>query len=264
MYFINTWYLIHLSNVCKLGGGVRFLTKASSRFDSCPSWCATRFNLRSNPISCLHQRCCEGGAVVPSPNNIRWRWFQRAQKAAEIEEYLDWISLWAQRWQVSFSAYKTKSMVVSRKQDLYIYPHPQLYFMDAVLQESSQVVFLGVTFTSQLSWVPHITEKSNTISRLQGMLFRSRHVLSPACIARVYKACVRSIMESASLVWNGAPLYVLRSLDAQQRKCQRMLPDISLEPLQLRRDVAGLSIRHHAAHGKCPTPASNTILIPSL
>ena len=92
------------------------------------------------------------------------------------------------------------------------------------------------------------------------MVSPSRNVLSPACIARVYKACVRSIMEYASPVWNGAPLYVLRSLDALQRKCQRMFPDISLESLQLRRDVAGLSIIHQATHGKCPTPASNTFL----
>ena len=74
------------------------------------------------------------------------------------------------------------------------------------------------------------------------------------------KACVRSIMEYASPVWNNAPLYVLQSLDALQRKCQRLFPNISLEPLQLRRDVAGLSIIHQAVHGKCPVAVSKTVL----
>ena len=191
--------------------------------------------------------------IVPSASH-------RVQCAQQVSEDLQRVSEWAEMWQVTFRPEKTQSMVVSRKKDLQTNPHPPIMFQGTALEEADNITLLGVTLSNTMSWVPHTIKKATSAARLQGMMYRSRNSIPAESLAHLYKSCVRSTFEYASPVWNGAPDYVLRSFDKLQDRCQNMFPNHPLEPLSVRRNVAGLSLVHQAFHGHCPPAAKETIL----
>ena len=70
---------------------------------------------------------------------------------------------------LEFSTEKCRVMVISRKQSNSIPPSPPLYLNGTRVNSYK---YLGVTITSNLSWLPHITSLCNKSRRLVGMIYR--------------------------------------------------------------------------------------------
>ena len=70
-----------------------------------------------------------------------------------INDDLRAIQNWSDEWLVTFSAPKTKSMVVSRKRDSHLYP---LSFDNSVVDEVSNHKHLGIVLSND--WANHIDE----------------------------------------------------------------------------------------------------------
>ena len=67
-----------------------------------------------------------------------------------INDDLRAIQNWSDEWLVTFSAPKTKSMVVSRKRDAYLYP--PLSFDNSVVDEVSNHKHLGIVLSNDLTY----------------------------------------------------------------------------------------------------------------
>ena len=82
-------------------------------------------------------------------------------------------------------------------------PPPLLILNGTVLSQVSSYKYLGVTFTSNLSWTPHITNCCNKTRRLIGLLYRRfyQHT-NPSSLLKLYRSFFRSHLEYASIVWN--------------------------------------------------------------
>ena len=74
-----------------------------------------------------------------------------------IHDDLRDIQNWSDEWLVTFSAPKTKSMVVSRKRDAHLYP--PLSFDNSVVDEVSNHKPLGIVMSNDLGWANHILMK---------------------------------------------------------------------------------------------------------
>ena len=66
------------------------------------------------------------------------------------------VSNWSDEWLVTFSAPKTKSMVVSLKRDAHLYP--PLSLDNSVVGEVSNHKHLGIVLSNDLGWANHIYE----------------------------------------------------------------------------------------------------------
>ena len=66
------------------------------------------------------------------------------------------IQNWSDEWLVTFSAPKTKSMVVSHKRDAHLYP--PLSFDNCIVDEVSNHKHLGIVLSNDLGWANHIDE----------------------------------------------------------------------------------------------------------
>ena len=87
-------------------------------------------------------------AVMPSPG-------VRVTVAESLIHDLGRVSEWSDLWGMKLNASKTKTMIVSRS--LTMHPQlPQLIIGRTVLKESDDLVILGVTFDSKLTFEKHL------------------------------------------------------------------------------------------------------------
>ena len=77
--------------------------------------------------------------------------------AADImNSSLSTVHAWSNQWLVDFNPVKTETMVVSRKRIKL--NHPDLIMDNNILQEVEHHKHLGITFSSDLTWINHIVE----------------------------------------------------------------------------------------------------------
>ena len=96
-------------------------------------------------------------AVVPSQG-------VRVTVAESLIRDLDKDSEWSDLWGIKFKASKTKTMIVSRPRTM----HPQsapLTIGGTVLKESDDLIILGVTFDSKLTFEKHLCLVSRAASQ---------------------------------------------------------------------------------------------------
>ena len=87
-------------------------------------------------------------AIVPSPG-------VRVAVAESLIRDLGRVSEWCNLWGIKLNASKTKTMIVSRSRTI----HPQsppLTIGGTVLEESGDLVILGVTFDSKMTFEKHL------------------------------------------------------------------------------------------------------------
>lgn len=99
------------------------------------------------------------------------------------------------------------------------------YFIgDIKLIRSDIVRDLGVLFDSQLTFVPHINDLLNSVSRLYGFVVRNgRHFLNSDTLVLLFNTLVRTKLEYASFIWQ--PIYSRHKqrLESVQRRFYKFL-----------------------------------------
>ena len=107
-------------------------------------------------------------AVVPSPGI-------RVAVAESLTCNLGRVSEWCDLWGMKLNASKTKTMIVSRSHTM----HPQsppLTIGGTVLKKSDDIVILGVTFDSKMTFEKHLRSVSRAASQRLGILRKSWQV----------------------------------------------------------------------------------------
>ena len=107
-------------------------------------------------------------AVVPSPG-------VRVAEAKSLIRDLGRVSEWCDLWGMKLNASKTKTMIVSRSRIMYP-QSPPLSIGGTVLKESDDLVILGVTFDSKMTFEKHLRSVSGAASQRLGILRKSARV----------------------------------------------------------------------------------------
>ena len=124
------------------------------------------------------------------------------------------MSRWADQNGFKFSAEKTVAVCFSRKRGMF--PEPSLSIKGTPIPVKSEHKFLGIVFNSKLTFGPHIKalrlkcqRKSNLLKVLAHRSWGSDRV----CLLRIYRACVRSVLDYGSIVYGSAKPSTLKMLD---------------------------------------------------
>ena len=145
-------------------------------------------------------------AVVPSPG-------VRVAVAETLIRDLGRGSEWCDPWGMKLNASKTKTMIVSRSRIM----HPQsppLTIGVTVLKESDDLVILGVTFDSKMTFEKHLRSVSSAASQRLGILRKSWRVFHDrALLGRCFRGFVLPVLEYCSAVWCSAADTHLKLLD---------------------------------------------------
>ena len=120
---------------------------------------------------------------------------------------------WYDLWRMKLNASKTKTMIVSRSRTM----HPQspaLTIGGTVLKESDDLVILGVTFDSNMTFEKHLRSVFRAASQRLGILRKSWEVFHDrSLLGRCFRRFVLPVLEYCSAVWCSAADTHLRLLD---------------------------------------------------
>ena len=185
----------------------------------------------------------------------------RANTCTSLNCDLSLVSAWGTSNRVVFNSSKTSCMSVSLKLNRFI---PSLDFDYNPICSTTSTVLLGLSFSSSISWSPHIRVLASHASKKIGFLFRARKFFTPLQLLTLYKAQIRPTLEYCSHVWGGAPPSSLSLLDRVQQTVIRLIadPDLtsSLQSLSHRRGFASLSPFYRYRHIFCSSELAATVL----
>ena len=128
--------------------------------------------------------------------------------------------MWCAKWRIKLNPTKTKVIIFSRsilarKTEL------NLKLYGETLKIYPRVIFLGITFDSQLNFKKHfeeILERCNTRYHRLRLLVNKKWGPSPATLIQIYKQCVRPIFEYSSLSTIAASDYIISKIQWFQKK----------------------------------------------
>ena len=103
-------------------------------------------------------------------------------------------------WGMKLNESKTKTMIVSRS--LTMHPQsPALTIGGTVLQEYDDLVILGVTFDSNMTFEKHLRSVSRAASQRLGILKSWRVFHDRSLLGRCFRGFVLPVLEYCSAVW---------------------------------------------------------------
>ena len=191
-------------------------------------------------------------AVVPSP-------VVRVAVAESLIGDLGRVSEWCDLWGMKSNASKTKTMIVSRSRTM----HPQsppLTIGGTVLKDSVDLVILGVTFDSKMTFEKHLRSVSRAASQSLGILRKSWRVFHDrTLLGRCFRGFVLPVLEYCSAVWCSAADTHLKLLDRAVNGATVLTGGVFECNISYRRSVAVLCMLHkircnpvHPLYGALP------------
>lgn len=134
-----------------------------------------------------------------------------------LQQDIDRLIQWSKSWGMKFNASKCNIMSVKRGLGI-----QRFYHMDGhVLASTSTAKYLGVTFTSDLSWSTHIAEVAKRANQKLGFVKRNLRGCPAKCKILAYISLVRSGMEYAALIWDPYLKKDINILERVQNKSAR-------------------------------------------
>jgi len=177
----------------------------------------------------------------------------------KLQEDLDNLLAWEQRWQMSFHPDKCKVLRVGRKRKPIIHDYTiRGHKLDSPPHEK----YLGVTMQSNATWEKHINNTTSKATKTLGFLRRNLRTAPKHIKATAYTSMVRPQLEYASTVWDPHQANQIDQIEKVQRRAARfvnrdysressvtlMLNQLGWQPLQHRKANARLTMFYKIVH----------------
>ena len=175
--------------------------------------------------------------------------YNNPEKANILQEDLNKLQIWSEKWQLGFNISKCKSLHIGTK-------NPKItYTMDnnnvpqevTVCEEEKD---LGVTFDKDLNFSSHIDKSINTAKRILSMTKRAFKFLDKEAIIKIYKALIRPHLEYGNIIWS--PIYKKHSkaIEKIQRQLTKSIPGLKEKTYETRLKILKLpSLKHRRRRG---------------
>ena len=102
---------------------------------------------------------------------VIYRVINSASDSAELQQDLDKLAEWEQRWKMTFNIDKCHIMHITGRSKKSLKTQYTLH--DQPLQTVNQATYLGIEITSDLSWTAHTNKITNKASQTLGFLRRT-------------------------------------------------------------------------------------------
>ena len=133
---------------------------------------------------------------------------------------LENFSRWAAIWLVTFNPSKNESLLISRKINKSI--HPPLYMQNVQIQEVSSHKHLGLYFSNDCSWHPHIDNiKQKAWFRIH-IMRKLKFNLDRKSLETIYLTFIRPLLEYGDVIWDNCTQYEKNELDKIQNEAARI------------------------------------------
>ena len=183
-------------------------------------------------------------------------------QAEAINDDLERINEWADKWHVQFSPPKTEELIISRKRNLV--DHPNLTMDGQIITRVTNHKHLGLAIADDLSWNKHIDDIIAKANQRLGILRSLKFKLDRLSLERIYLSLIRPILEYGDIVWH-SDSDVLDRLESVQRNAARIVTgatarcrtqglyaETSWEPLHDRREFHRQTLMYRIINNQAP------------
>ena len=143
--------------------------------------------------------------------------------AQDLQEDLDKLATWEQRWSMEFHPRKCTVLTVSRKRKETKRVKREYHLRSHPLEVTQEATYLGVTVSKDLRWGTQVKNTLTASNRALGFLRRNLKTRSNKIRERAYKALVRPRLEYATSAWDPYTAAHISSLEAVQRRAARWI-----------------------------------------
>ena len=137
-----------------------------------------------------------------------------------LQNDLDTISSWAEKWLMELNINKCSVLSTTLKRNPIFHDYDTL---GAMFGRVTNHDYLGVTISSDLSWLRHVKKNCNKASRTFGLLKRTLSTCSQNVKSIAYKLLFRPQLEYASEVWNPYTMKCIKKIEQIQRNLCRFI-----------------------------------------
>ena len=132
-------------------------------------------------------------------DSVLYRNIRNQNDQVILQNDLDTISSWAEKWLMDLNINKCSVLSITLKHNSIFHDYN---ILGATPMRVTNHDYLGVTISSDLNWLRHVTNISNKASRTLGLLIRTLSPCSQNVRSIAYKMLVHPQLEYASDVWN--------------------------------------------------------------
>ena len=143
-----------------------------------------------------------------------------------LQQDLDSLSDWSERWQLKFNVGKCGVMHYGRQKEETTY---SMRDGDdrANLSVRSEEKDLGVVFDPSLKFTVHVAKVSNKANSIIGLIKRTFTYMDVDMFLPLYKTLVRPHLEYANCVWNPFLRKDIDRLEKVQRRATKIIPTLA-------------------------------------
>ena len=144
----------------------------------------------------------------------------RARNPDELQEDLNKLVEWANKWQMSFNVDKSSVMHIGHSN-----MHSN-YNMSKQLPTTNQQRDLGIIITKDLKWQKQTEKSCKTANRVLGFIARNFRDKNKEMILPLYKFPVLPHLEHAVQFWSPNLRRDIDKIEKIQRRTTKMIPEI--------------------------------------
>ena len=137
-----------------------------------------------------------------------------------LQEDLDKVTQWCDKWKMKLNTNKTKVLSLSRSK---VPDEPTYHIGCDTLQTVDKLSILGVSIDNKLKWGDHISKLTTKTNSDVRFINRILHDTSSHTREVVYNALVKSKLDYCSSVWDPVTGYLVDELEKVQRRGARMI-----------------------------------------
>lgn len=153
----------------------------------------------------------------------------------KLQEDLDSLLGWAERWQLVFNAKKCKVMHLGKNNKNFEY-----HMKEESLETTSCEKDLGVWVDNQLKLSTHAETQAKKANKILGLIRRSFTNLDKQVFCQLYKSLVRSHLEYTNSVTHPQYEKDAKLLENVQRRATKLVPELKLCDYPARMKALGL------------------------
>jgi len=141
-----------------------------------------------------------------------------------LQDDLANVLRWAEKWQLRFNLEKCKVMHYGRSNQNYSYNMCEQPLMR--MQVTEEEKDLGILFTKDLKFSEHTAKAAKKANQMVGMVKRSFKYMDKVSFSQIYKALIRSHLETGNRVWCPILKTDADHLEKVQRRATKLVPEI--------------------------------------
>lgn len=151
------------------------------------------------------------------------------EDCGKLQEDLDELRSWSERWMLNFHPEKSKHMRLGKAN---IREHE--YTMFNTIASTNAEKDIGVVVDNKLTFSAHLAEKINKANKIVGIIRRTFIYLDPTIFKALYTALIRPHLEYANQIWCPHLVKDVEAVENVQRRATKLVPQLKDLPYEER------------------------------